>query len=212
MAFISHTNKNVLFFHKSITIDCGIYSLWEKLKRKEKSFFYYFRNRYNFLLMQQLRERYSDHIKNDLLAKIIIFGYKDKEYPIIQTIENNKFLEPIWFDKNTNKSFGVFFVPEGAVMLNEPNWRNTFNSWVSFKNKFDFLNGLPLSENESMKIFPKFFKAIYKLPNAKVIKEEFDKVIEDSIERIALKNDNDDMVLTVLKLRINKANLEYQIN
>lgn len=210
------TSKNsILFIPKVNTIECDVLKAWKLIIATQNCWTRFIKRKYNYLLKDRFYNNHSEFLKEKSVKigesnRIVLFGYRDFQLPVIETVKNYKFIEPQWFDKNSKENITVLFVAGGANMLKHERWKNTFSNWISFEEKCDFLQGLPISEEVSKTMFLKFINAVYDHHNVENIKEAFEKIIEDSIHTLSsLSNIDADTFTTIHKLMINKANLRH---
>jgi hypothetical protein len=151
------------------------------------------------------------NVQVDKPGKMVIFGYKDEQFPVLLSAIKQRFIAHSWFNGVDEEGIYVFFVSEGASLLKEREWSSVFSKWVAFE-KFDFLIGLPIGDQESTVLFPQLLDAIQRSNSPEEINKEFIRIFDESIQRLGEKDaDNEaDKELTVYKLIVNKNNLEYR--
>jgi hypothetical protein len=204
----------ILFFKTETTDACSIHRLYNGLEKKLEK-------------ISLLKRRHQKHLVNDYyesfsrflsakghkkidLEKLIVFGSRDKEYPVLKSAQRNKFINHSWFDCNTSSSISVFFVKGGASLLLEDHWPYVFKRWVAFE-KFDFLNTLPEYKKEYNLFYRKLFIAINKCESSEKIKDEIISSYDEFMERLANKYpENDNLVMIAYMISINRLNIFYQ--
>jgi len=209
--------KNIpaLFFIKVNNNDCKVYTLYNTISKRKRRFLYFLRKHYKTYLINKWFEKQSvfnrkKRVRNADTSRIVIFGYIDNKRNAIRFLSDERAIKPEWFDKITSKTIAILFVPGGGDLFNHSIWSEKIKSWISFKDKFDFLVGLPILKEETKTLFPSLIEATFNDQEVAIIAKEFDAILSHSMEKIIKANDGPDMRMAAYILRINKLNLIYQ--
>ncbi|MBN9383464.1 MAG: hypothetical protein J0H74_22090 [Chitinophagaceae bacterium] len=217
MKWKKSTDAYALFFNTDVEECCTVFRLYNKIGRKKKDWRSFFRRTPQSYLVNQFYSSCSgfvqaNNIKVGKPEKMVIFGYKDEQFPVLlSAINQHRFIGHSWFRKKDSSGVYVLFVPDGVSLMKEKDWSTVFPQWVAFE-KFDFLIGLPVADRECAIIYPQLLDAIQRNQSSERIQKEFSRIFSESIERLATQEteNNDDMQLTVYKLITNKNNLAYR--
>jgi hypothetical protein len=203
--------KNSIFFIcKSTDAKCYVYSTFITLKRKYSLNFI---KAIKYLLLDSWFESFTYAIEYFNINKsnnshLILFAFPDEDFPILRSIQPNRYITSDWFDINLKDTLIILFCPRGAKMLRDNNWMSKINNWVSFEDKFNFIGGLPIGDRELKRIIPEISKEVNKIATSKEATLIIDKIFNQSMDRLYLENNKiDDIIFTIIKLKLNKENL-----
>lgn len=215
---MSDTKKtNIIYFPIGNKTQCEIYRLWESLKLKWRIRDLFTKKHFNYVL-DNWCDYYSlfiiqKKIKLETPPKIILFGYRDEDYPLIKSYTLDKHIKktisPRWFDRKFDNSICILFVPGGAEFFEHESWQRLFINWVSFKQKFDFLEGLPELLDERKIIFSKIFSVVSTTDDPERIQNLIEQIFDQAILRVSRTDElkREDREAIVFKLRINQLNI-----
>jgi hypothetical protein len=204
----------ILFFKSETAQTCRVNSLYNRLKKKRKRLSFLRKNSAKHLVNDYYNS-YSDFLKNEGLRdedpkKLIVFGHKDSEFPVLLSAIKNKFIYHSWFNCNTSNSISVFFMKEGISLLLDENWPQIFKRWVAFE-KFDFLNELAYCEGECEVMYEKIFRVIKDADSPTNIKSKIMLVFDESIQRLSQRiSESENISMAIYLLLINKRSIECQ--
>ncbi len=214
-----YKRKHVIFFVLKKSNDCKLFKLHSLLNINAQYFWKSTKKDVIRLLYDTKWENYSSFLEGNKitkpdLTKIIIFGTNDiDDYPLIKAIDEN-YISDSWFDLTVqDDSIAVFFVPKGACLLCNDNWKLKFRNWISFEDKFNPLIGLPFSEKIGKKMFSSIFSIAYANNSVQALYKEIEVLFDKTIKEISTQKvfDND-MFVTVHMLKTNKLNLRGSFN
>lgn len=146
---------------------CSIKNLHESVSALKKNWFTSvkykclsvdacFENQIDFLAKQKINNNNED--------KVIVFGSRDDELPVIKFVPtcNDGYIYPEWFNHGDGKNRNAyFFVSKGADILNyNPGFIEKFNYWISFQDGYEYLDKYVSKYEEIKEMYNQIFITI----------------------------------------------------
>ena len=151
------------------------------------------------------------YIKKNEVKTFSCIGYKDNEFPVLKTVEQN-YLSYDWLDANIN--LGVFFVKNGDSLLSDNNWSSRFKSWLSFTEMFEVNIDREGFLTLQVSMYKAINKAIRKSKSSKELQERLNTIYSEYIDLAHMHTQTkganvSDLLLVAQNLKGNKNSIVY---